>query len=183
MTIKLQIHNATFVADNQPDMKVQVMPEPNGDVLYSIDNAAGVHVNGHIAASTLLQHAEALQFVADTLGTMVPGRLSPFVRGWISAATDAHHTARQKGFWDQERNNGEMISLLHSELSEALEALRKNDPMDEKIPEFSAVEIELADAVIRIMDLAQARGWRIAQAVEAKMKYNTTRPPKHGKEF
>lgn len=69
-----------------------------------------------------------------------------------------------------------MLCLIHSEISEALEVGAKGNPPDDKVPEFTGVETELADAVIRIMDLAHARGWRVAQAIEAKMKYNTGRP-------
>jgi NTP pyrophosphatase (non-canonical NTP hydrolase) len=76
-----------------------------------------------------------------------------------------------------------MIMLMVTELAEAVEALRAGNPPDDKIPEFSGVEAELADAVIRIMDFGHARGHRVAQAIEAKMKYNTGRPYKHGKEF
>ena len=46
------------------------------------------------------------------------------------------------------------------------------------------VEVELADAIIRIMDAVRARGWRVAEAIVAKHEYNKTRPFKHGgKEF
>jgi len=88
--------------------------------------------------------------------------------------------AKAKGWWEDERNDGELIALMHSELSEALEGLRHGNPPSEKIPAFTQVEEELADTVIRILDTARARGWRIGQAVEAKHQYNLTRPYKHG---
>ncbi len=94
-----------------------------------------------------------------------------------------HETAKSKGFWDEPRNDGEALALIHSEISEALEALRHSNPFDEKCPDFLNVEVELADAIIRIMDLAGARGWNVAGAIVAKAAFNQTRPHKHGKQF
>lgn len=93
---------------------------------------------------------------------------------------EIHKTAKEKGWWDEERNNGEMIALMHSELSEALEGLRHGNPPSDHIPEFSAAEEELADCVIRIMDMAEARRWDLAQAILAKMAFNKNREHKHG---
>ncbi len=98
----------------------------------------------------------------------------------------AHANSVNKGFWetpDTIDTDGSKINLMHAELSEATEGLRAGNPPDDKIPEFSSAEAELADCVIRIMDLAQRRGWRIGDAIIAKMAFNATRPHKHGKIF
>lgn len=80
------------------------------------------------------------------------------------------------------------IALQHSELSEALEATRKVLPlniavMDEHCPRFTSLEIELADTVIRIMDMAKFYNLHVAEAIIAKHSFNIGRPMKHGKAF
>lgn len=108
-----------------------------------------------------------------------------FIQQWNDIASYIHGWAIRKGFWEKEkdRNDGEMIALMHSELSEALEAIRHGNPPDDKIKEFSGAEAELADTIIRIMDTAIARGWRLPEAIIAKMSYNERREYKHGKLF
>ena len=74
----------------------------------------------------------------------------------------------------KERNFGELIALVHSELSEALEGLRKN-LMDDKPPHRRMVEVELADAVIRIFDICAGLGYDLEAAYQDKMRYNARR--------
>ena len=94
-----------------------------------------------------------------------------------------HGNARAHGWWEEPREDGTLIALIMSEAAEALEALRKGNKPDEHCPQFKGVEVELADVVIRIMDMAEARGWDVAGAIVAKHEFNKTRPYKPGKEF
>ena len=105
-------------------------------------------------------------------------------------AQDINWMAHEKGFYDKPMNIGEKIALCHSELSEALGAMRTRGDdhaegrlMDEDCPGFANEVIEYADCVIRILDLAHERGYRIGDALVAKMQFNAGRPYKHGKEF
>ena len=107
-----------------------------------------------------------------------------FVTMFNIKAAEINQNAIDKGWWEGDRNDGEMIALMHSELSECLEALRHGNPPDSHIPEFKGSEAELADVVIRIMDYGAARGLRVAEAIIAKSEYNKGRSYKHGnKEF
>ncbi len=68
----------------------------------------------------------------------------------------------------------EKLALIHSEVSEAMEGARKN-LMDDKLPHRKMIEVELADAMIRILDLAGALHLDLAGAVQEKLAYNAVR--------
>lgn len=67
------------------------------------------------------------------------------------------------------------LCLIHSEVSEAMEGHRKG-LADDKLPHRPMIEVELADAVIRIADLAGALGLDLGGAIAEKMEYNRKRP-------
>lgn len=106
-----------------------------------------------------------------------------FEKQWDKVAKQIYKNAVEHGFWKGEVNDGERMALIHAEISEALEALREGNPSSNKIMEFSNLEEELADAVIRIMDYAFGKDLDIAGAILAKIEYNKDREFMHGKTF
>lgn len=73
-----------------------------------------------------------------------------------------------------ERNKGELLCLIHSEISEAMEGERKG-LMDDKLPHRRMAEVELVDALIRIFDYAGAFGYDLQGAFDEKMAFNAQR--------
>lgn len=84
-----------------------------------------------------------------------------------------HKIAKEKGFWDEKRNLGEMLMLIVTELSEAMEAHRLQDKEN-----FNE---EIADTFIRLFDLCGGLKINIEKEVKKKMLKNKKRPYKHGK--
>jgi NTP pyrophosphatase (non-canonical NTP hydrolase) len=96
---------------------------------------------------------------------------------------EIHDNAKKHGFWEGHRPMSECLCLMHSEISEALEAARDGYPTSDKIPPYSNHFEELADLVIRVLDYCEHQGVDLAHIIEAKHEYNKTRPHKHGRKF
>jgi NTP pyrophosphatase (non-canonical NTP hydrolase) len=125
----------------------------------------------------------------------------------------AHEKAKNGGWWDAERNIGELLMLIVSELAEGLEALRKDHYADKSVvtdlyndlainshdEEFvlneeqwknsfennvkNTFEDEMADVAIRLFDLCGGLNVDLEKHIDLKMKYNSMRGYKHGKKF
>ncbi len=102
-----------------------------------------------------------------------------FISEFKRLAKCAYTNAAEKGFHDTLRPFPTACMLVVTEIAEAVEGDRKN-LQDDKVPQFSAREAELADAVIRILDMSVEYDLRVAEAILVKMAFNTTRERLHG---
>jgi NTP pyrophosphatase (non-canonical NTP hydrolase) len=113
-------------------------------------------------------------------------------RGFFNdLAAAVHQNARNKGFWDASTDVGMKIALAHGELSEALEDYRKidsamlrfirleDDEHGQSKPE--GMPVELADVIIRVLDLAAYMGFDMDEAIRLKVAFNAGRPMMHGR--
>ena len=96
-----------------------------------------------------------------------------------------HENAVSKGWWEDDRPLPEVLMLIISELAEALEADRAGEgnlyEAENGKPE--GVYVEVADALIRILDWYGSQKVDVEEIVRMKHEYNKTRPYKHGKRY
>lgn len=127
------------------------------------------------------------------------GKRETQLQGLVQAA---HQNAVNKGWWHKPSEFGSLLMLVTSELAEALEDFRNGHaPTEEwyeapknshgvsiataekQVDQFwkpCGIPSELADVVIRVMDICGHYGIDLERAVQEKMAYNATRPERHG---
>ena len=99
-------------------------------------------------------------------------------------AFQSYEMAKEKGWWDEDRDVPHCLALIHSEVSEALEAYRERGAkeifhrLSDNKPE--GFVYELADILIRVGDLAEHLGLNLDVAVQKKMEFNKKRAYRHG---
>jgi hypothetical protein len=111
----------------------------------------------------------------------IPTNWTVITDGIRRAILTCHGASRAGGWWTDlatgkplQRNKGEMLMLMVSEISEAMEGERKN-LMDDHLPHRRMAEVELADTLIRIFDYAGGHGYDLAGAMIDKLAYNAQR--------
>ena len=95
---------------------------------------------------------------------------------------EVHDLALEKGWYDRKRDIPELCMLITCELAELVEAYRNGDlnkPCDKPI-QLTCMEEEIADIIIRTLDMAGAYGIDVVRAVQVKHDYNIDRPKRHG---
>lgn len=118
--------------------------------------------------------------------------------------SEIHETALSKGWWKDHEELRSALSnldphdynigpdladtlfkmsrsaLIDCEIAEGIEALRNDDSVDDKLPQFKGQAVELADAIIRIFDLAERFDLPVIDALFSKIEFNRGRAYKHG---
>ena len=138
--------------------------------------------------------------------------MEKLVEGLNESAKAIHTHNVMQGFWDEKRNVGELLMLVVTEISEAMEAHRDdkhsnignwNRSHQEQLDAYSlsedlyaleknisfkdaikdSFEDEIADAIIRLLDLCGGMNIDIEEHIRAKVEYNKSRPRLHGKKL
>lgn len=139
-------------------------------------HAPSVTCESHRAfmAAGLAKNSDQLLRAILEIGTAQSGTLLTANMPLAVMQARIHQQNREMGWWDNPREMGTLLCLVHSEISEAMEGERKG-LMDDHLPHRSMLEVELADAMIRIMDIAASRGLDLAGAIVEKVDYNRKR--------
>lgn len=185
----------------QPGTIGEVIGTAEGLICLRVDcpnPAPGVKPSEELGKADYFFEPKQIQAIKEEFAGVAMEAMFVTALNWMANA--AHSNSRAKGFWNdrdaiekaalaigkaqqaRKMANAQMLALIHSEVSEALEGER-GDLMDDKLPAFTMLECELADVLIRIGDMMKGRELRVAQAVVCKMAFNSGRPAMHGKNY
>lgn len=145
---------------------------------------AGTITGVRIAAATHSSHCK--HYRRDPLAYHRPAspNEATFINAFDNLTLEVHENAINKGFYStgREFNDAEKILLNVTELVEGFEAIRDgNEGMEcAKVPGITNLEEEIADAVIRAMDYAKAKGLNLGRAIVLKHRFNISRSFRHG---
>lgn len=106
-------------------------------------------------------------------------------------AKEVHENAIAHGWWDENRSFGELIAMCHAELSEALEEYRNGESPNavytygsegntSGIPKLRGIPVELADVILRVLDMCAHYNINIGEMLNQKHEFNKTRSYRHG---
>lgn len=144
----------SFVADYNQNTQYPAKHEPVGTNLFTADQT-----------EAMLRHLlTGAKLGGPNINDMAREIRDDNEKWWTSPATGE----------PLQRNKGEMLMLIVSEIAEAMEGERK-DRQDDHLPNRPMAEVELADAVIRIMDYSAGWGYDLEGAIAEKRAYNKTR--------
>lgn len=163
------------------------------------------NVPAEMAQTVIRGHIDTAKKRLDKLQDAVNNNASNSTIGINTLRDEIHDAVKQKGFWPEgeSHNIGERLMLVVSELGEAIEAHREGRMADRDsvvwaistndrshaIEEIFApvikdtFEDEIADAIMRLLDLCGALKINIADHIFLKLEYNKTRPKLHGKRY
>lgn len=135
------------MSDNQADVPAQAATQ-----LAFKDVPSCYHI-----VTKIMQYATRSNGDRDYFDNQALNAILDLGNCYTLLAKEIHNIAVDHGFYDgytpdAKRNFGEVIALVHSELSEAFDAASNNNPPDDELPTHDSVSVELADALIRILD-------------------------------
>lgn len=183
------------------DLMVQLRPEVfhRGRVQWVAVRMESLPLNAELTYRTKAKLTEPKAPPIEGENPFLDAALGDFVESWNFLAGYHHELMIDKGFWENRQRlraylseapdlmeivenamDCQLLSLITTEVSETVEALRHGNPPDDKIPAFVGTAAECSDVILRMMDLAHERRWPVAEALAAKIKMNKSREKMHG---